>query len=307
MEYITWGKHRLSRVCLGAAQLGKAYGIANKAGRLSDVEVNNILLHATKSGINCVDTAQSYGDSEKRIGAFIKLQTRLQNINFISKIDSDSFKLLSASSVRDSLNQLNATSLFGLLLHDSQLLDCWRDEYAEFVRSLKMQNNIYYFGVSIYSEEEFSLAVSNDDIDLIQVPFNLFDQRALSCGWLERARKAGKLIFIRSIYLQGLLQLQNCDLPLQFSDKAGPYFKEMDCLCESLELNRRELAVGFVKSATQNEILLFGCESSLQVESNVVTFDQAKPFSSKLMMKLERMFSCVDETIYNPTKWKAHA
>ena len=60
----------LEKIILGTAQFGNDYGINNKYGRPSDHELENILLSALNNDILFLDTAESYGDAQNRIGKF---------------------------------------------------------------------------------------------------------------------------------------------------------------------------------------------------------------------------------------------
>ena len=62
----------LDRICLGTAQFGLDYGIANARGKVSFDEVGQILRCALENGIVTLDTAGAYGDSEQMVGAFLK-------------------------------------------------------------------------------------------------------------------------------------------------------------------------------------------------------------------------------------------
>ena len=61
---------RLSKISIGSANFGINYGINNKK-KISYEEVTEILNFAKKIKINKIDTAQTYGDSEKVIGKYI--------------------------------------------------------------------------------------------------------------------------------------------------------------------------------------------------------------------------------------------
>ncbi|MFD0516840.1 aldo/keto reductase [Paractinoplanes durhamensis] len=62
------GDYRQSVLILGTAQLGMAYGIANRTGAPDDDAAAGILAAARDLGITHLDTARAYGDSENRIG-----------------------------------------------------------------------------------------------------------------------------------------------------------------------------------------------------------------------------------------------
>ena len=71
----------MNRIVLGGAQLGLPYGILNGGETLSREEVACILDLATEKGINCVDTAIAYGDSESLLGELSR-----QRFKFITKL-----------------------------------------------------------------------------------------------------------------------------------------------------------------------------------------------------------------------------
>src|SRR5688572_844938 len=61
-----------SKIVLGTVQFGLDYGINNKVGKPSRNEVFRILNCASSLGIDTLDTANAYGDSELLLGAFFK-------------------------------------------------------------------------------------------------------------------------------------------------------------------------------------------------------------------------------------------
>ena len=60
------------KIAIGSAQFGLNYGLANKSGKINQKEIKAILDFAYKSSINTIDTAKSYGNSEKHIGNCIR-------------------------------------------------------------------------------------------------------------------------------------------------------------------------------------------------------------------------------------------
>src|SRR5450755_1692147 len=57
-----------ARIALGTVQFGLPYGIANRAGQVAHADVAAILAYARSAGVDTVDTAIAYGDSEKCLG-----------------------------------------------------------------------------------------------------------------------------------------------------------------------------------------------------------------------------------------------
>ena len=60
------------KYCIGAAQFGMNYGIANNSGQPNLDEIEKIIKKSTINNITYIDTAQSYGDSEYNLGNAIK-------------------------------------------------------------------------------------------------------------------------------------------------------------------------------------------------------------------------------------------
>ena len=56
------------RLALGTVQFGLPYGIANEAGQVTREAAAAILQQARHSGLDVLDTAIGYGNSEQRLG-----------------------------------------------------------------------------------------------------------------------------------------------------------------------------------------------------------------------------------------------
>ena len=119
-------KKRLSKISLGSANFGLNYGINNKK-KIKFYEVEKILNFANKVKICKIDTAQSYGDSEKVIGKYIdkfktkwNVTSKLKNLNLsledqfiISKLEMTNLIL----SARVSLTMTMYSLAMNLNLH----------------------------------------------------------------------------------------------------------------------------------------------------------------------------------------------
>lgn len=57
------------KLVLGTVQFGLPYGIANQSGQVSRAEAKVILALARSAGIDTLDTAIAYGESETCLGA----------------------------------------------------------------------------------------------------------------------------------------------------------------------------------------------------------------------------------------------
>lgn len=299
MNFVEYNGDKISKLSLGTVQFGLDYGVANQEGKPNQKKVNDIIDYVISKNINCFDTAQAYGDSEVVLGEAIK---NTQNLFIISKLESKLFQNSLEHYVTTSIRKLNISKLYALLLHDSEMLYTWDNSSSTLIKKLKEEKKIKYFGVSIYSDNDFKLAIKNDDIDLIQVPFNLFDQRAIYNNWFEDAITHNKLIFVRSIYLQGLL-LMEIDLLPKHLEKARPYIEQLERVCKRLNISKNQLALSFVNTMAKNSILLFGCDNLEQAKQNLENFNSLSLLNQETLELLYKLFSKIDEKIYNPTRW----
>jgi len=299
MKFITFNGNYISKLSLGTVQFGLDYGIANSTGKPSQESVDKIIDYVYENGLNCFDTASAYGNSEEVLG---EASYNKENIFFISKLKSNFFIDNLNKNVLKSLANLKRDTLYGLLLHDSELLYSWKEEYSLLVDRLIESKKIKYFGVSIYTDEDFNLAIENDSVKFIQIPFNIFDQRAITKGWLEKAKKHNKLIFIRSIFLQGLLLMDIKKLPKDL-EKAKKYLRIFEDYSQKLNMSKSELALSFVDSVATESVLLFGCDNIEQAKENIENYNKLKKVESNICNDITQSFKDIDETIYNPTKW----
>ena len=70
----------IKKLAIGSVQFGQNYGISNKNGIVIPKEVHAILNLANENGIDTIDTAKEYGNSENVIGQYINRE--LDNFRF---------------------------------------------------------------------------------------------------------------------------------------------------------------------------------------------------------------------------------
>lgn len=208
----------MSRLALGTVQFGLPYGIANSSGQVTRKEAKAMLQLASINGIDTLDTAISYGDSETYLG---ELGTK--EFNVVTKLpavpnDCEDVSAWVAQQVNASLARMNVTRVHGLLLHRSaQLLDANGTELYRALQVLKESGQVQKLGVSIYSPSELDVLIPQYHFDLVQAPFNLVDQRLYHSGWMQRLKDNGVEVHTRSVFLQGLLLMAQADIPAKFS------------------------------------------------------------------------------------------
>ena len=71
--------------------------------------------------------------------------------------------------------------------------------------NLKKRKIVKKIGVSLYSPSDLDKIWKFWKPDIIQIPFNVLDQRILRNGWINKLKKNNIKLFIRSCFLQGIL------------------------------------------------------------------------------------------------------
>ena len=205
----------MNRIVLGGAQLGLPYGILNGGETLSREEVARILDTAVDHGIDAIDTAIAYGQSESIIGE--TAQNRFKIISKLPPIPSDVSNVSQwvRTQVDASLSRLKSKSLDAILLHRPQdLTDAHGAELYAAISSLKLEKIIQRFGVSIYTPNELNGIIGTFDIDVVQAPLNVFDRRIL--GVIDQLSALNIEVHVRSVFLQGVLIAKPENRPQRF-------------------------------------------------------------------------------------------
>ena len=287
----------ISKLALGSANFGLDYGVANNSGKISDSELSEILLFAQEASIEVVDTAQAYGDSEARIGSLCGDA----HFNFVTKIgagfSNQSFDYNIFSSVKQSCRRLNQSRLYAVMLHRPEvLLGSQGREVVRELQILKEKGIASKVGVSIYSTEILTALSRVCELDIVQVPFNLFDQRILSSGWSDKLKSAGVEIHTRSVFLQGLLLMQRSRLPKYFSKYWPAHFQAWYEFLDYNGADALEVALRFALHQDWIDRIVVGVDSVSQLKSLVEIENALGPIDFPLL-------GCDDPNLINPSKW----
>lgn len=197
----------MTQIAIGTAQFGiPSYGVANTSGCLTIAEANRVLRFAELSGIDTLDTAVAYGQSEEILG-----QIGMVGWKVVTKLPALPSRCADVTGwvyaeVRGSLGRLRLDRLHGLLLHcPGDLLGPAGPEYLSALDTLKGSGLVDKVGVSIYAPEDLDSLFALRRFDLVQAPMSILDQRMIHSGWTRRLAREGVELHARSVFLQGLL------------------------------------------------------------------------------------------------------
>lgn len=286
-----------SKLALGSANFGLDYGLANNSGKISLNELADLLFFAHEAGIKVVDTAQAYGDSEARIGSLCDEA----QFNIVTKIgvglEKDHLDLNVLSSVKQSCERLNRSHLYAVMLHRPEILLC--DEGNAIIndlQTLKEQNIVSKVGISVYSPEIIDAVSKKFCIDIVQVPFNIFDQQILSSGWSDILKQSDVEIHVRSVFLQGLLLMERSSLPNYFIKHWPALFDAWYKFLNDNSADALEVALKFVLDQDWIDKIVVGVDSLSQLKALL----EIEKSSVSLNCPILR---CDDPNLINPSKW----
>ena len=283
--------------CLGTVQFGMNYGVQGN-GRPNLDSIYNILDTAIENKIDTFDTAIAYGEAEKILGQYILDRTiDSKNVRIITKDKSNKNLLSLISNIENSIKRLNIDKLYGFLFHDSNAV--YDESKMKSLINIKgdMVNKV---GISIYTPDE-ALKASEYDIDIIQVPYNLFDNRLDKVNFFEKAKEKGIEIYARSSLLQGLALMDYNRLPKNV-EFAKEYLIKFDDLCRKYNIDRLNAAVNYVSSNKYIDYIVFGTDNINQLQEYLLIRDNVLP--KEIIEDIKNNFKDVPEKLVNPTLWK---
>lgn len=294
------------KIALGTAQLGLDYGVNNRSGLLSEDEAIKLLKLAAEHGVTQMDTASCYGKSEKRIGRFIasgwsgriEVTTKL----FLESTDEITEFVVDAE-ITKSLFNLRQNKIDCLMAHRFHYLTSFDRVVWKSLLKYKQNGLITKLGVSIQSPEELIKALAIDEIEVIQMPFNILDWR-----WNEyielimRAKKTRNLkIVCRSALLQGLLLSEDPNLWRNAGVENAPeVIDKLTTLASTLAITKENMCIQYVASQPWVDEVVIGVETEQQLISNLnMNFFSSlhiEPFSSASLISADSL---------NPATWNS--
>jgi len=307
MQYALLGDLRISRLTLGTVQFGMPYGVANVTGQPTLDTVTEILRCAFEAGVNCLDTAAVYGTSEEVIGEVLARLDAAERTVIVTKIPAmdDSVTAAAAArfiedSVRESLHRLRRETLDACIFH--------REDNFAFADSLaKLRDNglVRYIGASTMSPARALEIVRSGLADAVQVPTSCLDGRYIRAGVFAEAAERGVALFVRSIYLQGLLLMPEQAIPADLVEVI-PARRRLEALARDAGISLAELAYRYVASQRGVTSIVVGIETVKQARDNLSLAEKG-PLEPAMIEAVEKSAAGVPERILMPNLWAKRA
>jgi aryl-alcohol dehydrogenase-like predicted oxidoreductase len=130
--------------------------------------------------------------------------------------------------------------------------------------------------------------ISLVDIDIVQLPLNIFDQRFVPM--LAELKKKNIEIHTRSTFLQGLLFMD--------ANSLNPYFEDIKQILAKLPENRLETALNFVNGIKEVDKIVVGVTKKEELQQIV------KAIQTKVEPVDFDEFIIKDERFILPQNWR---
>lgn len=271
------GRKFASKIVLGSAQFGLPYGISNSTGQVSLSEGEAIISLGQSAGIQTIDTAIAYGDSERKLGELgvtaWRVITKLPEMD----VSGDLVAGWVHTQLSNSLKRLQVESVHGLLLHrPAQLLGPDGKELYRALMAERERGRVSKIGISIYGPEELELMPRSMKFDIVQAPFNILDTRAVRSGCGERLQEVGCELHVRSIFLQGLLLMSRPDRPSYFA-RWNTLWADWEKWLRDTDLSPLQACVRYALQAPYVDKVVVGVDSAAHLADILAAADGEVP------------------------------
>ncbi len=293
-------------LCWAPSSSGQPYGVANRSGQPDYPEVLAIVRTAIEGGVNCFDTAAAYGSSEEVLGRALRELGMSERVTVVTKVRSltldeqaDPARAAQAieNSVAASRQHLGLDCLPVVLFHRE------RDAvYLPVLASLQTRGWLRHAGVSCDNQPGPAVAFAGQaGVAALQLPANLLDHRHRRSGVLSVAASRGVALFIRSVFLQGLLLMPEDAIPPALREVI-PARRRLVAIAEEGGLSLAELAVGYLLAQPGVTCVLVGVETVAQMRRNLAIFART-PLEPDLVRRLDAESFELPEAILTPWQW----
>jgi aryl-alcohol dehydrogenase-like predicted oxidoreductase len=306
-------KQPISRIGIGTVQFGMPYGIKNTTGQVPYRDVVAIFESAHAAGIDFIDTARAYGESEAVIAAALDetglrdrftICTKLDLPPSIDGLSRDELLGATRSSIDGSRKALRSDRLDVVLLHRPQYRTVGDGAVWEYLLELLAKSIIGRIGVSAaFGPGDLEPFYGDGVTSMMQIPFNALDGRWSAAHVFERAAEHGVTVVNRSTFLQGLLLMSTEEIAARLPSALEVHSRWTD-FCAQAGIEPKQLAFAYVLAKPGIDCTIVGVDSKEQFEENLVHLASSR-LSGELIELIGTIFARTPEEIVNPSLWPA--
>ncbi|MCW1970594.1 MAG: aldo/keto reductase [Anaerolineae bacterium] len=304
---------QVSPLALGTVELGLDYGIAAPGhyGRPPEAEAI-ALVHATlDAGINFIDTARGYGESESVLGKALRGRRQQAIIATKTGVHHPDGTAMTGTALRQHMRDSLDTSL---RLLQTDYVDVWQihntdhavldqhETLAAVFDEARRAGKIRATGGSFYGAQTPLRAIELDLFDVLQVTYSVFDQRLVEQVFpLATQKNLG--VLVRSVLLRGALTERADHLPDRLESLRARSRQYRQMVAESgTGLTPAQAAIAFALAQPQISSVLIGIRSTAELAENLPALHAQLP--NALIQQLATL-RLDDEDLLNPGTWGA--
>ncbi len=266
---------RSGKLGLGTVQFGQDYGVSNLRGRVPLEDVASILRHAASAGMGTLDTAAGYGEAEQVLGSLHSLTGPFRLVTKTIPLKNGLDAVLARA--RKSAETLGRKPVDLLLVHSAS--DLLGDEASRLwngLLALRQEGLFGGIGISAYVADDPVALARRFRPAAMQVPLSLLDQRLVRNGALASIKELGVEIHARSLFLQGLLFLEDDKLPAKLS-VAAPHLAALRARLKDAGTTPLAAALAFVLSHPEIDVGIVGVTAVSELEEILDAAAEAMP------------------------------
>ena len=189
-----------------------------------------------------------------------------------------------------------------MLHRESELFD-YGDVLPRELEDLKSEKMVDRVGVSLNGCTYVKDVLANDLYEAVQIPLNMMDTQNVLHGGIDKLKEKGVIVFIRSVFLQGLFFRDPETLPeTGLLSQAKEPLRRLHALAKEEGLSVAQIAITFMRDLTGVNSLVLGAENSEQVRQNL-ELANAPSLSATARGKILDMFGDINPDILKPWLW----
>ena len=284
------------KLALGTAQFGLVYGISNTRGQVPADEVKLLLQMAADAGIDTLDTANAYGESEAVLG---KALDESSTFRIITKYPAHDSGRSPSELWQESYVRLGGRQIYGYLLHNYAEFR-HRLHLVDFLQKLRAEGCVQRTGFSLYHPDELQEIFDRGlPFELVQVPCSVLDQRFIP--FFPELQRRGVEVHIRSAFLQGLV-FRSPDSLGDFFRPARDILLELRRIAERMRMSIVELCLGFCLMQKGVDRVIVGVDGMANLLQNIAACKMTDRLSEHLDELIQLQLTAPQ--ILNPSLWQ---
>ena len=279
-----------ARLGIGTASLLAGYGL-----QAAPIDGDALLRHAIERGIDYIDTAAAYGDSERTIGGLADV-IRARGITIATKLTAAA---LLADGIAPTLDRLRQPSVDTLLLHTAPHADITAAGAGERLQEVRATGAAARVGVSTYGSERARIALEQPWCDAVQVEFSVLNPSVVRA--VSGVRRPGQQLIARSVFCKGLLTPRAASAPVP--PTARETIDALTATAAAWGMTLPQLALRFALDTPGIDVVVIGVSSPAEIDAALAVRDRA-PFGAAELATLAA-FDRSEETWTHPETWTA--